>query len=269
MLAHILLIVILTVFVSLAAVYGFISGGSPFELRNKKFDQTRVTKIQALSTLIEGYFTKNRVLPQNIDDLFKDQTNTYGYKREYYQDPETNRDFEYSSKGSYKYEICANFSEDPPKEESNNYYNSYNNKFSEYQKGRYCFNLTILGYENYSTPTPIPATSLIPQATSAPSENVQVGITTINKDGVPYFVIIGAYKDIKSQYEISISTKDKFGDPLEVSVTHDLNRETNVLDKQNKPLKLEKFIVGDKIKVEANVKRGESYDANIIQNLTR
>lgn len=262
MLVHIILIAVLTIFVSSAAVYGFIAGGSPFELRGKKFDQTRIQRIQSLSSSVDSYFSTNKKLPQNLGEIFKDQQATPGYNRDYYKDPETNQEFEYDPKGDYSYEICANFSADPPKKEQNAYYDSYRTNFNQYKKGRHCFDLTISGYKNYfPSPTPVSIT--------APEENIQDRITNINKDGIPYFVIVGSYKGIKSQYEISISTKDKFGDPLEISIIHDQNREANIIDKQNNPLKLEKFVVGDRIKVEANTVRGQSYDANTIQNLTR
>lgn len=273
---HIILIAVLTVLISSAAVYGFISAGSPFELRGIKFDQTRISKLQLLSTAVDGYVMKQQKLPQNLEDIFRDSNNTSGYSREYYKDPETNQDFEYNPKEKYSYELCANFSADSPEKNPSVYQNSYQDRFGEYKKGRYCFNLTVRGYENFTQiPNNIPNSLLnapaspTTQPTPKPEEILQDGITNITKEGIPYFIIVGSYKGVKSQYEITVSTKDKFGDALEVTVINGQNREANTIDKQDKPLKLEQFVVGDRIKVEANVKRGESYDANTIQNLTR
>ena len=285
MFAHFILIIILTVMVSSSVIYGVIEGGSPFELRDKRFDQAKLKNIHLISSSIESYYAANNKLPQKIEDLFKDQRDILGGTRDDYKDPETNKEFEYSAKDDYSYQICADFSSDST---VNPDYatNGYRRNLNEYKKGRHCFDLIVAGHENYmSSPTPTPAATpintktisgqplLVPSPTATPpptnENNSQDGITNIYKDGVPYFVIIGSYKGTKNQYEITISTVDKFGKLIEASVLHDQNRDANIIDKQNKPLQLDKFVSGDKVRVEANTARGESYDANTIQNLVR
>ncbi|GEM_PF-6879796 len=265
MLKHIILITILTALVFSAVLYGFISGGSPFEIRNQKMDQAQITKIQSLSTIIDQYFQVNQRLPQTLNDIFNnDQSKNY--------DLQTNNSFEYIKNGDFSYNICTNFSSDAPKQDASrySYYNdSINQKYSNYKKGRYCFEYPVKNnIPSFLTPISTPYLSPSPQPQISSDDYSKDGITNFTKDGAPYVRIIGTLVGIPNQSKFQLSTQTPQSDHLVVTVLYDDN--TISFDKQNLRLKISAFVIGDRIMIESNVMRGQNnYETKSIQNLTR
>lgn len=269
MLKHTILIIALTSLVIAVTLYGFISGGSPFEIRNNKLDQGRVTKIQSLSMVVDQYFQKNQRLPQTLDDIYNnDQSkNHFMYSLDYFKDPGTNNVFEYLKNGELSYNICTSFSSDPPKNNLSAFptYNGSDQKYSSYKKGRYCFDYSVESKDlSYVTPFPTPFFTPTP----TPQISNKEGITNFKKDDAPYVRIIGTLVGIPGQSKFQLSTQNGQSDPLVVTVLYEIN--TVMVDKQNLPVKVSKFTSGDKILIESNVMRGQNnYEAKYIQNLTK
>lgn len=143
-----------------AVVYGFISGGSPWEARNKKFDQTRLTNLREIKYAVETYTNKNNNLPQNLS-----QIKEYLYGAKSITDPETGAEYEYKIVNPTSYQICATFTSDPPADNSNRYSSlSYSDDFGKYKKGNYCFDLNTTIPYNYSSPNPSLAPFDIPRS---------------------------------------------------------------------------------------------------------
>ncbi len=148
-------IVILTVIMVSAVIYGIYESGSPFETRGKKFDQQRVSDITNLSYAVDTYYTKNGRLPDKLADV---EQYLYGTKSS--TDPETKKEYEYTESGLSGYKLCADFSTDTTKTDENSQYNysyGYNDKY-KHPKGHYCFDLNVT-QSNLNTAAPPPATA--------------------------------------------------------------------------------------------------------------
>lgn len=265
MIKNYIIVFVLSVMVITAIVLGFINAGNPFQIRSGKFDATRISNIQSLSSSIDNYYSSNRKFPGSLDELMQSPgARSYSSGKEIDKDPETNKQFEFSVTGQYTYKICADFNEDQPKNQEN-FYNY--NKDLQYKKGHQCFDLTLRGYGN-QTPSSQTANPAVPAPSPTP-DNTKDGVSVIYKNGIPYSLVIGTYQGPKGQYEVNVNTIDKYGDRKTVTVIHTQNHETDFVDKEGKFIKLDTFQVGDRVRIEANTMRAESYDANTIQNLTR
>ena len=251
MLKHIILIIVLTTLVFSTVLYGFISGGSPIEIRNQKLDQAQIAKVQSTSPIIDRYFQTNQKLPQTLNEVFNS--------------PQTNNGLEYVKNGDFSYSLCANFLSDAPKKNfSPSDYNGYNQKYSNYKKGRYCFEYSVID-KVLSYPTPVSIPTPIPTPSIDYSKN---GITNFTKDGAPYVRIIGVLIGSPNQLKFSLSTRDQQNNNLIVTIIYDEN--VISLGKQNLPLSVNNFFAGDKIMIESNVMKGQNnYEAKSIQNLSR
>jgi hypothetical protein len=136
---------ILTVIMIAAVVYGIFESGSPFEIRNKKFDQQRVSDLSNLTYSVEDYYKSKGVLPEKLSDIKSSTYSSYNTK-----DPESKKDYEYQASGSNAYKICADFSTDTSKANSSESlntiasYDPYNQKYA-HPKGHYCFEFDTQG----------------------------------------------------------------------------------------------------------------------------
>lgn len=162
-----LLIFILTIIMVIAVVFGIGETGSPFEVRQRKFDEQRVTRLSGISSLIETSYISKQKLPNNLNDLDM-ATNYYG-DTNIKLDPETNKEFEYHSGSGSSYQLCANFSLD-----SKDVINQANSlalyprisgqtteKF-KHPKGFFCFDLNANRYNQSTTYLPSPVASPAP-----------------------------------------------------------------------------------------------------------
>lgn len=126
-----------------AIVYGFMSGGSPLQIRGQKFDTQRVTDITNLKYSIDNYYSVNGKLPLMLSDI----KNLNAYNTSTNKDPETKKEYEYKTTGTQKYQLCATFSYANDKTSKNrksslSYYSYTNNEYL-HPKGYHCFDLTV------------------------------------------------------------------------------------------------------------------------------
>lgn len=133
-------IVILTVIMLGAVVYGISESGSPFETRNKIIDQQRVSDISSLSSAMENYYSQNNRLPDQSENI---RGVLYGVNN--LIDPETQKNYEYIKSGPTEYKLCANFSTDTTNTDKNSYttYSYTNNNKYKHPKGHFCFDLSV------------------------------------------------------------------------------------------------------------------------------
>lgn len=142
-----LIIGIISLIVLGAIIFGFSSAGSPFETRARKFDDERIKDIRNLSSSIQGYYTKNSVLPKTLSEL---DNSSYYLSPNSKKDPETGEEYEYSVTNSTNYDICATFATDSDKDKDP--YSYYSKEFN-HPKGYHCFNLEIQNYSRKSAST--------------------------------------------------------------------------------------------------------------------
>ncbi|MBI4132122.1 MAG: hypothetical protein HY474_00650 [Candidatus Sungbacteria bacterium] len=90
--------------VAAAAIGGFILAGSPFAERMRRFDDRRVSDLQAIQWQLINYWQKKDRLPQSIAEL-RDDISGFIPPR----DPETGVAYEYRPLSSLQFELCAVF----------------------------------------------------------------------------------------------------------------------------------------------------------------
>ena len=93
-----------TIIACAAIVVGLVFIGSPSEVRLTRFDATRAADLASISSAIANYRLKHENLPQNFDELQQSQPNVSLSSK----DP-IGQAYEYASKGSFAYELCASF----------------------------------------------------------------------------------------------------------------------------------------------------------------
>src|SRR3989344_653779 len=90
--------------IAAAIVGGFVTAGSPFEERARRFDERRVQNLQEIHWQIISYWQRKEVLPAKLDDL-RDPISGFVPPR----DPETGAEYEYRASGALAFELCASF----------------------------------------------------------------------------------------------------------------------------------------------------------------
>ncbi len=94
--------------VSLAGIFfiviGFVTAGSPIAQRLKRFDERRISDLQAIQNEIINFWQAKETLPQNLDQLRDD---IRGFIPP--ADPETGDSYEYRVRGTLQFELCATF----------------------------------------------------------------------------------------------------------------------------------------------------------------
>ncbi len=140
----------LVIIIALASVIGgFMIIDSPATARAVKFDQQRTNDLYNLEGMINDYYSQNKKLPQDLS----------AEKFSQYQDPETNKVYDYKITGEKEYELCATFSlaYNPNRSE----YNYGGNKdWSYHQAGYQCFKSVAVDYSTIkgeAAPMPIEA----------------------------------------------------------------------------------------------------------------
>ncbi len=85
-------------------VLGFLLVGSPAQQRKVRFDDQRVSELTSIQYEIANYYSTKHVLPIGLADL----TNALsGFTTP--KDPSTGAQFEYSTKSTLSFELCATF----------------------------------------------------------------------------------------------------------------------------------------------------------------
>lgn len=129
-------VAIITIIVLLAVVHGFTRAGLPNQTREANFDQTRVSRIRNVVSVISNYYFKNNVLPQKLSDL-----SDVLYAPDDIKDPQTEKEYDYELISQTTYKICANFAIASKDIKDSNYY--YSDKKYEHPKGNYCFSENV------------------------------------------------------------------------------------------------------------------------------
>jgi hypothetical protein len=155
--------IVLSVYVVLGIILGFISAGSPSTVRDARFDAQREQHLMTLAGCINAYAQEYQNLPQTLDDL--ELSTSYSYCSGL-TDPETQLPYTYrveiplSEVGGGKqgaYELCATFTYDSvlTVETETSYYASDDmGKWQKHTAGVACDREQILiktpavGYEN-------------------------------------------------------------------------------------------------------------------------
>lgn len=97
---------VITAVVIAAVLWGFAVIGSPFQQRNKRFDEIRVNDLSIIQNYIINYWQNNGILPTNLSDL---EDSLLGIVIPV--DPETGGMYEYGviNDLSLTFEVCATF----------------------------------------------------------------------------------------------------------------------------------------------------------------
>ncbi|MFA6424117.1 MAG: DUF5671 domain-containing protein [Candidatus Magasanikbacteria bacterium] len=125
-----------------SVVAGFFVVGTPFEQRNRRFDEQRIQDLQTIQNQILNYWTQKSELPGEVIQL-NDSISGFVVPT----DPQTKLDYEYRIINQYNFELCANF----VTVSDNNFntlpaypkpFDSFNQNWS-HQAERTCFNRKI------------------------------------------------------------------------------------------------------------------------------
>lgn len=126
-------IIVISILMVAALLYGFTKAGSPFQTRNIKVDQQKVTDITTtLTNGISQYYSKNTKLPSSLD-----QIDLYGAKIPI--DSSTGQNYEYLPGQGSSYQLCTTFLTDS-KDNPPDAYSYYGAKYA-HPKGHHCFDL--------------------------------------------------------------------------------------------------------------------------------
>jgi len=166
-------ITIISIFVLFAIIYSFSQIGSPFTVRNEKIDEQKVLNFKKISSEIDSYYQKRKILPTNLSDLSKESgsgkiitgsTLSRDVKdpEAYLKDPDTKGYYEYRTVAGNRYQLCTTFRTSALEEKKGISYTTERN-FS-HPNGHYCFDLNAK-----STPIKVPSPRLFPSITKPPS----------------------------------------------------------------------------------------------------
>jgi len=133
---------VVSVFVIMAIVGGFIVMGSPSTIRKIKFDQTRVYDLQNIQAQTLNFWQQKRVLPNTLAELNNPVVNYLVPK-----DPVAGTDYIYEKTGDLSFKLCAQFEAESVNAESDMRGPYYEGKevMSNWQHGvgQICFDRTI------------------------------------------------------------------------------------------------------------------------------
>ena len=96
--------IIASVLVLISIVAGFLSVGSPFDERARKFDDQRVSDLSSIQYQIVNFYQKKGTLPQVLNDL-NDPISSFIVP----VDPVTKLPYEYKQTNQNTFEVCAVF----------------------------------------------------------------------------------------------------------------------------------------------------------------
>lgn len=153
-----ILIGVISLFVAMGVIYGFVVIGLPRDSRGMRFDAIRVNNLSSIKNRIDSYASQNKRLPQSI----RQAVATDSYVK--ILDPETDKPYEYIITDTDSYRLCATFDTDNTRRDMPQI-DYYSPSEFRHSKGYNCFPFTVnLGTNyNYFSPT---ITPLIVEAVS-------------------------------------------------------------------------------------------------------
>lgn len=164
---------VMTMLMIVSLGYGFSNIPSPFDQKDIKLDKERVDDLNTLKDQIQTYHNDNKALPENLTQLKQDPYSTY-QERDYIQDPQTKKLYEYTKTGDITYKLCATFAKETQKKKSYDY--PYEPKEFTHPKGHHCFDLYVIIYGSLNNKgyddKPSPSSSQA--GASNPSEPIKV-----------------------------------------------------------------------------------------------
>jgi hypothetical protein len=124
--------------VTITAVGGLWTAGSPSAERAHRFDDRRISDLQSISYAIDNYWGINKSLPKDLETLSKTRDVYVGS----IVDPETSTPYEYTLTDSDSYTLCAEFATATPANEDPRI-NTVNSRYWEHSEGHACFNIDV------------------------------------------------------------------------------------------------------------------------------
>ncbi len=129
---------IVVAFVTITAIGGLWTAGSPAKERARRFDDRRISELQSISYAIDNYWNLKKALPRDLETLSAERdTNISSIL-----DPETSSPYEYIITDTDSYELCATFTM-PTSPESNEAYAPTGTEFWQHGEGRTCFPVDV------------------------------------------------------------------------------------------------------------------------------
>jgi hypothetical protein len=111
--------------VTVSVIYGLFLAGSPFQQREKRFDERRVENLREIALSIDYFYSRYGSIPETLDQLEKKGNSTIDIT-----DPETGRVYVYEKLSRTVYRLCAVFSHPSGAEAG---------EFPAHGPGRVCF----------------------------------------------------------------------------------------------------------------------------------
>lgn len=147
---------VVSIIVLAALVGSFFVVGSPAKQRARRFDERRVSDLQALQNEITSFWNQKGKLPANLSDLTSSISGFIPPK-----DSETNQNYEYNIKSNLAFELCADFklpslnqTNNQPTQPQSIYGGPYNQNWT-HGAGRVCFERTIDPQRDKIPPAPV------------------------------------------------------------------------------------------------------------------
>jgi hypothetical protein len=124
---------IATAVVAASVIAAIVMLGGPGVQRKHKMDGVRVQNLTRIALSVNGYFTRHKELPADLDAIAKEP----GYHISQL-DPDTGKPYGYQILGANSYRLCADFSLDSAYD-SPEFYNAYPNVSWAHGLGHQCF----------------------------------------------------------------------------------------------------------------------------------
>ena len=116
---------------SLATVIaGFFIIGTPADMRERRFDEQKVSDLQGIQWQIVQHWQTHEELPESLVDL-SDPISSYMVPN----DPQTNQSYEYKVADTYSFSLCATFNQPTPDVRGRGDFEGVTTSYSGYGKG--------------------------------------------------------------------------------------------------------------------------------------
>jgi hypothetical protein len=122
-----------TAIVAASVIGAMVMLGAPSVQRQRKMDEVRVQDLTFIALSVNGYFTRHKELPADLDALSKEPG--YHIAR---SDPDTGQPYGYQILGATSYRLCADFTTEPVVD-SVQFYNAYVDVRWAHGQGHQCF----------------------------------------------------------------------------------------------------------------------------------
>lgn len=119
--------------VAASVIAAIVMLGGPSVQRKHKMDGVRVQNLTLIALSVNGYFTRHKELPADLDALAKEP----GYRISRL-DPDTGKPYGYQMLSATSYRLCADFTRDSAND-SPEFYNAYVNVSWAHGPGHQCF----------------------------------------------------------------------------------------------------------------------------------